>query len=99
MSWDFSSEEVIVEKLESQQRTIFAFSKKIKDLEAKLSQSQAIYNSLIDGAARDTMRINELEKSLTPAKKIIRSLISSVLIEWGDDIGEARAFLDKLEEI
>jgi hypothetical protein len=37
MSWDFSSEEVIVDKLESQQRVIFAFTKKIKDLEAKLA--------------------------------------------------------------
>lgn len=35
MSWDLSSEEVICNKLESQQTTIFAFSKKIKDLEAK----------------------------------------------------------------
>jgi hypothetical protein len=37
MSWDLSSEEVICEKLENQQRTIFAFSKKIKELEAKAS--------------------------------------------------------------
>jgi hypothetical protein len=35
MSWDLSSEEVICEKLENQQRTIFAFSKKIKELEAE----------------------------------------------------------------
>ena len=33
MSWDFSSEEAIVNKLESQQRTIEMFSKKIKSLE------------------------------------------------------------------
>jgi hypothetical protein len=37
MSWDLSSEEVICEKLENQQRTIFAFSKKIKELETKVS--------------------------------------------------------------
>lgn len=35
MSWDLSSEEVICNKLESQQTVIFAFSKKIKELEAK----------------------------------------------------------------
>jgi hypothetical protein len=35
MSWDLSSEEVICNKLESQQTTVFAFSKKIKELEAK----------------------------------------------------------------
>ena len=33
MSWDLSSEEIICAKLESQQTTIFAFSKKIKILE------------------------------------------------------------------
>lgn len=35
MSWDLSSEEIICNKLESQQTVIFAFSKKIKELEAK----------------------------------------------------------------
>ena len=35
MSWDLSSEEAICNKLESQQTVIFAFSKKIKELEAK----------------------------------------------------------------
>lgn len=36
MSWDLSSEDVICDKLESQQRTIEMFSRKIKELEAKL---------------------------------------------------------------
>lgn len=37
MSWDLSSEEVICDKLESQQRTIEAFSRKIKEQENVIS--------------------------------------------------------------
>ena len=42
---------------------------KCDELEEKLAQSQAVYNSLIDGAARDTMRINELEAELNEKVK------------------------------
>lgn len=38
MSWYLSSEEMICNKLESQQTVIFAFSKKIKELEANLDK-------------------------------------------------------------
>ena len=41
MSWDLSSEEVIVDKLESQQRTIEIFSKKLIEL-AKYKQAYEI---------------------------------------------------------
>ena len=60
---------------------------RVKDLEEKL----AAFGSIPD-------KYLQQRGQLAQAKKIIRSLISSVLIEWGDDIGEARAFLDKLEE-
>ena len=43
---------------------------KIKDLEEKLHQSQVIYNTVIDGAARDTIRINELEAALENLNEI-----------------------------
>ncbi len=88
MSWDFSSEEVIVEKLESQQRTIFAFSKKIKELEEKLAAFESIQDKYLQQRGQ-----------LDQAKKLVRSLISSDSLEigWGDDLAEARAFLDKLE--
>jgi hypothetical protein len=41
MSWDLSSEEVICNKLESQQTVIFAFSKKIKKLEEQLEKAES----------------------------------------------------------
>ena len=104
MSWDLSSEEVIVDKLENQQRTIFAFSKKIKGLEEKLDARKESYKEEFEKYLKAYhIEINqkiELQKQLAQAKKIIRSLITSDSLEigWGEDIGEARDFLDKLEE-
>jgi len=64
MSWDLSSEEVITAKLESQQTVIFAFSKKIKELEKELEQQRFNnkHNLSIDQTVAD--KIKELEKEL-----------------------------------
>jgi len=40
MSWDLSSEEIIVSKLEGQQQTIMMFSRKIKELEAMVAATE-----------------------------------------------------------
>ena len=64
MSWDLSSEEVICAKLESQQTVIFAFSRKIKELEKELEQQRFNnkHNLSIDQTVAD--KIEQLEKEL-----------------------------------
>jgi hypothetical protein len=42
VSWDLSSEDVIVNKLEAQHATILLFSKKIKDLQARISEADEL---------------------------------------------------------
>lgn len=64
MSWDLSSEEVICNKLESQQTTIFAFSKKIKSLEANNVELER----LADNACMDWhFKCEELEEKVKEA--------------------------------
>lgn len=43
-------------------------------LQKELNYFKALYNPLIEGAAKDTHKINELEKKLTKAVMIIKEL-------------------------
>ena len=67
MSWDLSSEEVICNKLESQQTVIFAFSKKIKDLEAKnveLENKLSHANQIMTAMTKTSQNNFEIQRKL-----------------------------------
>ena len=84
MSWDLSSEEVICSKLESQQTTIFAFSKKIKDLETKNDELEKKFKEAFEaGQASAIPRMRELEKKLEIAVTCLKEL--RPVIEQGED--------------
>jgi hypothetical protein len=68
MSWDLSSEEVICEKLENQQRTIFAFSKKIKELEAKLKVAVGALELIAEEYYGSSISMNEARMALEKIK-------------------------------
>lgn len=63
MSWDLSSEDVIIAKLESQQRTIEMFSKAITKLKAELKQEREVVDKCFDGAImRHPDNLKEIER-------------------------------------
>ena len=59
MSWDLSSEEAVVNKLEAQQKTLFAFAKKIKELEKKIRELEDFYGqeSICHSETREKLSI------------------------------------------
>lgn len=63
----------------------------------KLAYFKAIYSSLIDGAARDTGRINELEAKLKVAVEIIEELQSMDGVPHLDHHFEFIAALSKIK--
>ena len=77
MSWDLSSEEVITNKLESQQKTIFVFTKKIKQLEEQIIELKKkvqmnIHNSAFNGLMSENKELKEaLDWSTTIAMEAL----------------------------
>ena len=55
---------------EANSKLVYELEAKNGELETKLQQAQAVYNSLIDGAARDTERINDLTEKLNYVKHL-----------------------------
>ena len=93
MSWDLSSEEVICAKLESQQTVIFAFSRKIKELEKELEQQRFNnkHNLSIDQTVAD--KIEELEKRL-----VLSDCLYEAQSSLCNDLFKKIAYLEKVCE-
>lgn len=93
MSWDLSSEEVICDKLESQQTVILAFSKKIIMLEHELKYAKAIITEIQADKFEARAIIKELEAKL----KLKDEEVLCCAENWADDQKKLQVAVEALE--